>query len=229
MVGEGIAPRIYSTSQGTGGQQWPLATRPAGHAMSTTARGDAFEQRVYEALADELQNERLCASPKHAKIFRKKGYHSRDRDSDIVADVSIEVFLPDRDRPTLVWVFECKDYTGSVPVNDLEEFHAKLKQIGEDNTKGTFVTSGALQSGALTFARSKGIGVVRLLPDDQVEHIIELLSMSSLARASQVDWSEFGAALTNPHHRSRRSFFAAQDGYWFGSWYSVLSHELSSN
>lgn len=195
--------------------------------MSTTARGDDFEKRVYDALADELRNERLCASPKSAQIFRKKAYHSKDRDSDIITDVSIEVFLPGRQRPSLVWVFECKDYSGSVPVNDVEEFHAKLQQIGEDNTKGSFVTSGALQSSALAFARSKGIGVIRLLPSGQVQHFIEMLTMDSMARASRIDWSEFEPALTNPQHRSRRDFFAALDGYWFASWYSVLSHELS--
>lgn len=90
--------------------------------MSTTARGDAFEQRVYEALAKELRNERLCASPRSAKIFRKKPYHSRDRQAQIVTDVSIEAFLPERERPSLVWIFECKDYTGSIPVDDIEEF-----------------------------------------------------------------------------------------------------------
>lgn len=197
--------------------------------MSTTAKGDAFEQRVYNALAEELRNERLCASPKRAKIFRKKAYYSRDRDADISTDVSIEVFFQERERPTLVWIFECKDYGGSVPVDDIEEFHAKLQQIGEDNTKGTFVTSGALQRSALAFARSKGIGVIRLLPDDQVSHVIEFITTASASRASQADWSEFEPALTNPQHRSRLGFFAAHDGYWFASWYSVLSHELSSN
>ena len=137
--------------------------------MSTTAKGDAFERRVYDALADELRNERLVASPKGAKIFRKKSYHSRDRDAEIITDVSMELFLPDRDRPSLVWIFECKDYNSPIPVDDVEEFHAKLEQIGEDNTTGTIVTSGGLQRSALTYARSKGIGVIRLLPDDQID------------------------------------------------------------
>ena len=197
--------------------------------MSTTAKGDEFEQRAYDALASELRDERLCAAPKCAKIFRKKAYHSRDRGSDIITDISIEVFLPDHDRPSLVWVFECKDYSGSIPVDNVEEFHAKLQQIGEDNTKGTFVTSGALQRSALAFARSKRIGVIRLLPSDQIRHVMEMLTMSSMARAAQIDWSEFESAITIPEHRSRRGFFAAHDGYWLGSWYSVLSHELSEH
>ncbi len=77
-------------------------------------------------------------------------------------------FLPERERPSLVWIFECKDYAGSIPVDDIEEFHAKLQQIGEDNTKGTFVTSGALQRSALAYAQAKGIGVIRLLPGEQI-------------------------------------------------------------
>jgi len=178
---------------------------------------------VYSALNRELQGERLCVAPKHAKIFAKKSYYSRDRESQIVTDISIEVFLPERDRPTFVWVFECKDYRNKVPVNDVEEFHAKLEQIGEDNTKGTFVTNAALQRGALAFARAKGIGVIRLLPEDQIEVILELRGI----RWRADDWSEFDAALTIPRHRSRRSFFAEQRGYRFGDWQSLLSHVLS--
>ena len=120
-----------------------------------------------------------------------------------------------------------ENYAGAVPVDDVEEFHAKIQQIGEDNTKGTFVTSGALQRGALAYAKSKGIGVIRLLPDDQLITVLEFLTMSSTTRASEVDWSEFEPALTTPGHRSRRGFFAAQDGYWFPNWHSLLSHELS--
>lgn len=194
--------------------------------MSSTTKGDIFERRVFQALSSELRNERLCASPKSAKIFSKKAYYSKDRKANIVTDVSIEVYLPDREHPTFIWIFECKDYTGRVPVDDIEEFHAKLQQIGEDNTKGTFVTSGALQRGALNFARSKGLGVIRLLPDDQVQHIMEMMLAASL-RSPTIDWSEFDRALLNPNHSSRRDFFAAQDGYRFADWYSLLSHLLS--
>lgn len=194
--------------------------------MSSLAKGDAFETRVYEALAEELRNERLCVAPRHAKIYQKKAYHSRDRQADITTDVSIEVFLPGRDRPTLVWVFECKDYSGRVPVDDIEEFHAKLQQIGEDNTKGTFVTTAALQKSAMTYAGSKKIGVVRLLPSGQISVLIEFMTAASMARASQVDWSEFATALSDPEHSSRRGFFASDDGYWFPNWYSLLSHSI---
>lgn len=194
--------------------------------MDTTARGDAFEQRVYGALVKELENERWGVSPRAARIFQRKAYHSRDRQANIVTDVSIEVFLPGRERPSLIWIFECKDYSGKIPVSDIEEFHAKLQQIGEDNTKGTFVTSGGLQRSALAYARSKGIGVVRLLPSGQISTWLECLTQTSHKRGVDVDWTEFGRALTIPEHTSQRGFFASQDGYWFAGWRSLISHEL---
>jgi hypothetical protein len=194
--------------------------------MNTTTKGSAFEQRVYDALAEELKNDRLCASPKRATLYRRKSYHSRDRNAGIITDISLEVFLPERVHPTLVWIFECKDYSGSIPVDDVEEFHSKLQQIGEDNTKGTIVTNGALQRSSLAYAKSKRIGVIRLLPDDKIIHIVEFITMQSLQRVLRIDWAEFPTALTDPDHRSMREFFATSDNYHFGNWYSVLAHEL---
>ena len=163
--------------------------------------------------------------PRPLRLFRRRAYPSKDRDADIITDVSVEVFLPDRERPSLIWVFECKDYAGSVPVDDIEEFHAKIQQIGEDNTKGTLVTSGALQRSALSYAQSKRIGVVRLLPTDQIIVILELLTTRS--GAAEMNSGDIHNALTIPDHRSRNDFFGLNDGVIFASWYSMLSHELS--
>lgn len=91
---------------------------------------------MYDALADELRNERLCVAPQHAKIFRKKAYYSRDREADITTDVSIEVFLPTCERPTLVWVFKCKDYTASL----LDDW------LRQGRTSRTFESSGPSMS-----------------------------------------------------------------------------------
>jgi hypothetical protein len=51
-----------------------------------------------------------------------------------------------------LWVFECKDYKKSVPVDDIEEFKSKLQQIAGLNVKGTMVVSGDLQKSAITYA-----------------------------------------------------------------------------
>jgi hypothetical protein len=103
--------------------------------MNTTAKGDHYEDRVYKVLQKLLQDDALIVSGKHSKIFRKKAYYSKDRDSDIVFDISIEAYLPGAENYSLLILIECKDYSSSIPVNDVEEFAAKVSQVGEHNTR----------------------------------------------------------------------------------------------
>jgi hypothetical protein len=195
--------------------------------MSTVKRGNAFEKRVFDAVKQELEGERLGLDPKSALPFLKKGYYSRDRDDEIVVDVSIEVWLPKADRWSLLWVCECKDYSGPIPVDDVEEFKAKLDQIAGANKKGVMVVSGALQRAALKYAKSHGIGIIRLLPDDQVEHVLYHMTMEQYERKSRLNPNEFTEALTQPEFiAENRDFYATADGYIFGDWRSLLHRTL---
>ena len=150
--------------------------------MNTVARGNNFENRVFSALSEEVHAERLGLLPKQCTLYKKKGYYSRDRASNIIVDISIEVTLPSATDWSLLWVCECKDYSGSLPVNDVEEFKAKLDQITGKNVKGLLAVTGALQASSLAYAKAQGIGVVRLLPSDQVEWLMYLQTQDSLSR-----------------------------------------------
>jgi len=163
--------------------------------MNTVAQGDRFEDKVYQALLNELKDDRLGLSPSTAKLFRKKGYYSRDRKSDIVVDISIEVWPPGASNYSLLLVCECKDYGHRIPVDDIEEFKAKLDQIAGKNVKGVFATSNSLQRGVLDYAQSNGIGIVRILPDNQVRWLIHLITMDKPGKG--VNSLELLSALTN--------------------------------
>jgi len=65
--------------------------------------------------------------------------------------------------PYWVWVWECKNYGHKVPVDDAEEFHAKLEQVGADRTKGTMITPVGFDTGTVEYAKSKGIGLWRYM------------------------------------------------------------------
>ena len=197
--------------------------------MSTVAKGNAFENRVFAVLTDELNDDRLGLSPKLASAFQKKGYYSRDRDSDIIVDISIEVWLPNADQWSLLWVCECKDYSGAIPIDDVEEFKAKLDQIAGANKKGVMAVTGALQQGALKYARANGIGIVRLLPTDQVVHLLYLMTSATMDEADRLNGSEFYRALTIPGFVGKnRSFYAEGQGYIFGSWHPMPREMLSA-
>jgi hypothetical protein len=165
----------------------------------TMKKGRTFELQVKAMLEDELNRGKLNISPQGAKVFWQKGYWSRDRDKPIIVDVSIEVYREGADAPYLVWVWECKDYGGLVPVDDIEEFHAKLEQIGLHRTKGTVVCKNGFQSRARKYAESKGISLVRILPDGSMIRIMEMVRTISR--------SEVEMGLSEPETENLTSMF----------------------
>jgi tetratricopeptide (TPR) repeat protein len=140
--------------------------------MDTSSRGRSFEDIVYDILRNKISKGELGVLSTACTIHRRKAYHSRLRNKPIVVDISIEVRLPGCAEWSLLWVWECKDLSRAVPVDDVEEFWAKLQQIAGVNVKGFLATSGPLQDGALNLAKSVGIGVMRILPPDQVMMVL---------------------------------------------------------
>lgn len=205
--------------------------------MNTVAKGDQFEDRVFNAIKNELVSERLGLLPKSCQIFRKKKYYSKNRKANIELDISIEVFLSNAPNWSFLWAIECKDYKSALPINDVEEFHAKIQQIAGDNVKATLILSGALQKSALEYCKSFGIGVVRLLSDDQIMWIFADIQSEYDADYSPPDLDKRGSAnsemesllsaLSDPEFVSQdQNFFAFQNGCFYKDWFSLIKTTL---
>lgn len=132
------------------------------------SKGTDYEIKVMNRVKLMLEQEELGISPKQVRISHKPAYYSRDRQKDIIFDVSIEVCRKGTETPHWFWIWECKNYSHKVPVDDVEEFHAKLNQIGADKTKGTIISPSEFDEGACEFAHSKGIGLWRWIPDGAI-------------------------------------------------------------
>ncbi|WP_431051576.1 ImmA/IrrE family metallo-endopeptidase [Roseateles sp. L2-2] len=169
--------------------------------MSTTLKGDTLEIAVFNLLKHEIESGDFWAKSDCCQIHRKKGYFSKDREANIVFDVSIEIRYPGADTYSMLVLVECKNYDKTVPVDDLEEFFAKVQQVGAANAKAVFVTRSALQRGALQFAKSKGIGVARYFNTQQMKWELRR-SPSATLNGQRCDDSEISAALTQPEYKS---------------------------
>ena len=91
-------------------------------------------------------------------------------------------------RPSIIIIIECKDYSNSIPVDDVEEFHAKLQQVGADNTKGIIITqNGCFQKSALTYAESKGIALARILPSNQVHYVYFSMHVTQFSKREIIE------------------------------------------
>lgn len=194
--------------------------------MNTVEKGDALEDQAFDILQVELSKGRLGIDSASGRIFKKKGYYSRDREKDIIVDISIEVWPPGAQNYSLLWVCECKNYGHAVPVDDVEEFKAKLDQISGKNVKGVIASRNSFQSGAISFAKNQGIGLVRIMPHDQVTWMMHFMT-SDTSGASRLNPQEFNSALSIERHQAiGRSFYSVYDGYIFGSWQSLLRNSI---
>lgn len=172
--------------------------------MDTVKKGDKLETQIYEFFKSEIQIGNFLAKKEYCKIFTKKGYYSKDREKDIIFDVSIEIYLPGQKDYSILFIIECKNYNHPVPVDDAEEFFAKIQQISGANVKGVIASTNSFQSGTFKFSKSKGIGLLRYFTKENRDWILNRSPSSfSQQNFSTIEKSELTQGLSNESHRSK--------------------------
>lgn len=110
--------------------------------------------------------------------------------------------MPGASEYSALILVECKNYSSPVPVDDAEEFFAKIQQVAAANAKGVIASTAAFQAGAREYARAKGIRLLRYF--DRRNCKWEL--MRSPATGGGVDrsedTSEVAVGLSNTEHQS---------------------------
>ncbi|MER3053162.1 ImmA/IrrE family metallo-endopeptidase [Xanthomonas hortorum] len=171
--------------------------------ISSVQKGDTLEDAVYTQVLQDVSAGLYGLNESCCRIFQKKGYYSKDRESNIIFDVSLELWMPGASEWSVLYIFECKNYSKKVPVNDIEEFFQKVEQVGSAATKAIVVSSNAFQEGAVSFARSKRIGLARYFPESQLEWVLRR-SPSTLKINNNSNYSSFSSeALTSDYYISR--------------------------
>lgn len=139
--------------------------------ISSTQKGDLLEKKAFELIKDLLNNDEFYVNGKKSMVFSKKSYYSERRKRNIIFDITIETYLKDADKYSLLTIIECKNVGRKVTVDDIEEFESKIRQVGEHNTKGLLITSSDFQPAAFQSAVSLGIGLIRITSNDQYQWI----------------------------------------------------------
>jgi IrrE N-terminal-like domain/Restriction endonuclease len=136
--------------------------------MNTVEIGNKFEEQIFDLFANDIESDRFWAKKECCRIFRQKAYASRDRGSDIIFDVAIEIRYPGVAELSALVLIECKNYKNKVKPEQVEAFFAKVQQVYGANTKAIVATTSSFQSGAFNYAQSKGMGLLRYIaPDHQ--------------------------------------------------------------
>ncbi len=169
---------------------------------NTTSKGNKLEKQVYELIKILLEKEEFFVAGKKSKVFWKKGYYSQAKKKEIVVDISIETYLKNSQKYSLLTIIECKNYEHLVPVDDVEEFDSKLSQIGEHNTKGIILTKKGFQVGASNFAMSNGIGIGIITAENEIDWIAHRKNtgksdINNQVNASDNEFKNFFAFVNN--------------------------------
>lgn len=73
---------------------------------------------------------------------------------------------PNANKPTLLYLIECKNYSSSIPVDDVALFAQYISEIHNYTIKGIFVTNSKLQSGAIEEITSHGMMLIEVDNDN---------------------------------------------------------------
>lgn len=140
---------------------------------NTYQQGDELETLAYDLIQEALDNLKFGLIPSCCNVLRKEPYHSAAREKDIIFDLSIEVRPEGVERRTLLYLIECKNYSDhKVPVDDVEEFWAKVSQVSDMGVKPVMITTNRFQSGAYTFAKNKGIMLIEVDEQKKLNFIL---------------------------------------------------------
>lgn len=128
-------------------------------------KANKYEKFVFTTFRNLLQKDRLSVNSKRSKILFHPKYYSQDRRSYITFDVAIETRLSRKDKkPCSLTLIECKYYSSNIPVDDIEEFASKVRQVSRLNVKAIFVTNSTFQRATLAYGAANEIGMARLVP-----------------------------------------------------------------
>lgn len=146
--------------------------------MNTTEKGDKFEDNVLTLLMKEIEDFNTFINPKnHIEVFKKKKYYSRFRKSDIEFDIAIEVYQDKqiKNYSSLILI-ECKDYKGTVGVDQINKFLQDVRDLSEGNfshsLKPIMAISSNLAKSAFNVALERNVGLIKINESDGLKWVL---------------------------------------------------------
>ncbi len=127
------------------------------------------ETDEYEQFTQKIINELVGVTVHHQKVYK-----GRVSQRDIKVDVSFNYTIAGSD---LLFLVECKCYNHAVPVDDVEEFHSKIDDIGAH--KGIMVTTIGFQKGTIKTAEGRGIALALLTKERQKGELVYIVNAAS--------------------------------------------------
>jgi Zn-dependent peptidase ImmA (M78 family) len=188
---------------------------------NTIAKGNAFEDRVFTKFKELLETGELSFDSKYCHVYQKKSYKGKSG-SNIVFDISIEVFMPNATKYCLLLTIECKDYNSAIQVDKLRDFSSRIEDVAAH--KGIFVASSRFQQGAFDWAKSKGIGLAILDNSNNESWVLQRIGKQKYQIKQEIE-----DYFTNGLNENSFPFVAISGYSYFTSIVDFLSEAVEYN
>ncbi len=191
-------------------------------------KGEDFEDRVHRMLERMLCEGGLPWQSHLCKLHRRKSYVSPDREGAVNFENVIEIFLPETvdvpgAQPSTVAIFECKNHGRNVEVGEIDEVRGRIQPSYGFALKAYVVTEKGFARGSLKTAKNTGIGLIRIMPDDQITHVMYNLTFDVIEEQRRSFPRRAALALQDTGYQAvNESFFGFDNGYVFGSIEAML-------
>ncbi|HEY5592012.1 MAG TPA: ImmA/IrrE family metallo-endopeptidase [Paludibacter sp.] len=138
---------------------------------SSTSKGTKFENEVFTLIEKLVKTGKFFVPNKGSKVFQKKSYYSEKRKAGIIFDITIETYIENAPKYSILTIIECKNVNRPVSIDDIEELSSKIAQVGEHRTKGIIISTNTFQSSTLNYAYSTGIALIRIVNNKNFEWV----------------------------------------------------------
>lgn len=141
--------------------------------LNTVEIGDKFENESYDRIIKALKNSEFAFPIKYSKVIKKPKYLSQKTGEYIEFDLSIEIWPPDADRFSFLFLIECKSYSNKkVPTGDMRKFSYDVNDVAELNGKAVFITNSRYTKPSIQFAKTTGMMLIEVNRDESHNYIL---------------------------------------------------------
>ncbi len=194
--------------------------------------GKNLESEVAALVQSMLASGELPYREELVKFKPKAKYYSNTRKGYVDFENVLEVYVKNNidvldAQPTHVIFFECKDHGRNVEVGKVDEVVGRLNGSFGFNMKAYMVTRKGFAASAMTTAKSHGIGLIKIMPDENVEFFAYMVTSETFERSLREFPSRASVALRDPSYVSDgESFYAIDNGYVFSTLGGVIGKYL---
>jgi len=158
------------------------------HNKKKSLFSDIKQDDIYKYLKNCINSGDLGVFPDKCKIFKNKKYLSKKKDEQFIFDFSIETFLFNDKKNPLFLIFECKNNSNDININEIEDFYFKICQFSNINIKPYLITNCYLPKAVKKYATSHYISILNFCSDLEDEQKQSKFSKENTIRNLYGSW-----------------------------------------